>query len=254
MEKELIDKSGWIEQAVNASKDCYATLFDCAPVMMHSINREGELVNVNRRWLEKLGYQKGQVLGRKSLDFLTPLSREIAINDTLPTFWSTGHVEGVGYQFIKSDGKVIDILLDAELRPKLFGQLRTLAALRDPNDTRERYWASSTLRVLQMFTDVGCELESMHPSALWNSHNKQDAPLIPSERGDHQAELTREFVSAILEYSRDLTVNMRGILRAQEEQAVKSEDQFSEMLTVAKNIDHSLADLADSMATGRWRS
>lgn len=105
-----------------------------------------------------------------------------------------------------------------------------------------------------MFTDVGCELESMQPSALWNSRNKQDAPLIPSERRNHQAELTREFASAILEYSRDLTVNMRGILQAQEEQAVKTEEQFAEMLTVAKNIDHSLADLADSMATGRWKS
>lgn len=121
MEKDLIDKSGWIEQAVSASKDCYVTLFDCVPVMMHSINREGELVNVNRRWLEKLGYQKDQVLGRKSLDFLTPLSREMAINDTLPTFWSTGRAESVGYQFVKKDGKVMDLLLDAELRPNTFG-------------------------------------------------------------------------------------------------------------------------------------
>jgi PAS domain S-box-containing protein len=78
-------------------------------------------VNVNRRWLEKLGYQKDQVLGRKPLDFLTPLSREMAINDTLPTFWSTGRAESVGYQFVKKDGKVMDLLLDAELRPNTFG-------------------------------------------------------------------------------------------------------------------------------------
>ncbi|MCH7997078.1 MAG: hypothetical protein IIB11_04810 [Chloroflexi bacterium] len=172
----------------------------------------------------------------------------------MPTFWNTGRAEGIGYQFVKKDGKVMDLLLDAELCPNTFGQLRTLAALRDPNDPTERYWASSTMKVLQMFTDVGRELESMQPSALWNSQNKQDAPLIPSERCNHNEELTREFASAILEYSRDLTVNMRGILRAQEEKAVKSEEQFAEMLTVAKNIDHSLADLADSVATGRWKS
>ena len=254
MEKNLIDKSGWIKQAINASKGCYATLFDCAPVMMHSIDREGEFVNVNRRWLENLGYQKDQVLGRKSLDFLTPFSREVAINDRLPTFWSTGRAEGVEFQFVKMNGKVIDILLDAELRPNTFGQLRALAALRDPNDPTERYWASSTMKVLQMFTDVGCELESIRRSALWTSQSKQDASLIPSEQCNHNEELTREFASAILEYSRDLTVNMRGILRAQEEKAVKSEEQFAEMLTVAKNIDHSLADLADSVATGRWKS
>lgn len=105
-----------------------------------------------------------------------------------------------------------------------------------------------------MFTDVGCELESMQPPALWNSQNKQNAPLIPSERGNHQAELSREFASAILEYSRDLSVNPRGILRAQEEKAVKTEEQFSEMLAVAKNIDRTLADLADSVATGLGKS
>ncbi len=234
MEKDNINKSGWIERAINAIKDYNATLFDCAPVMMHSINREGELVNVNRRWLEKLGYKKDQVLGRKSLDFLTPLSREMAINVYLPAFWSTGRADGVGYQIVKRDGKVMDVLLDAELRPNIYGQLHTLAALRDPNDPTKRYWASSTLSALQMLTDMECELESMRPSALWKGQNKQDAPLIPSEWCNHHTELTREFASAILEYTRDLSVNMRGIFRVQEEKAFKTEEEFSEMLAMAK--------------------
>ena len=47
------------------------TLFDRAPVMMHSIDRSGRLVRVNRRWLHGLGYKKREVLGKRSIDFLT---------------------------------------------------------------------------------------------------------------------------------------------------------------------------------------
>ena len=45
-------------------------IFESAPVMMHSIDRDGRIVAVNREWLKRLGYERDEVLGRKSIDFL----------------------------------------------------------------------------------------------------------------------------------------------------------------------------------------
>ena len=39
-------------------------VFNRAPVMMHSVDREGRLAKVNRRWLRTLGYRRDEVLGR----------------------------------------------------------------------------------------------------------------------------------------------------------------------------------------------
>ncbi len=47
-----------VERALYAAREGSNDLFDRAPVMMHSIDKEGALINVNRRWLETMGYTK----------------------------------------------------------------------------------------------------------------------------------------------------------------------------------------------------
>ena len=44
-------------------------IFESAPVMMHSIDKSGRIVAVNREWLKRLGYERNEVLGKKSTDF-----------------------------------------------------------------------------------------------------------------------------------------------------------------------------------------
>lgn len=43
---------------------------ECLPAMMHSIDAQGVIVWVSDRWLEVMGHERAQVLGRKSTDFL----------------------------------------------------------------------------------------------------------------------------------------------------------------------------------------
>ena len=52
-----------VERALYAAREGSNDLFDRAPVAMHSIDKEGNLANVNRRWLETMGYTKEEVLG-----------------------------------------------------------------------------------------------------------------------------------------------------------------------------------------------
>lgn len=104
-----------LENGIGLVDQCFDTLFDKAPVMMHSIDEYWRLERVNRLWLQTLGYEDQEVLGRRCLDFLTEKSRTWAINDTLPLFWRNGTARSVGYEMVRKDGRVMNVLVDAEL-------------------------------------------------------------------------------------------------------------------------------------------
>ena len=99
-------------QVIDSSKRFYEAVFDSAPVMLHSIDKDGRLVKVNRRWLAELGYKESEVLGRPSIDFLTDESRARIVSETLPLFWRTGSAHSIGYRIVKKDGQVKDVLMD----------------------------------------------------------------------------------------------------------------------------------------------
>ena len=98
---------------LEASTARFRKIYDRTPVMMHSIGDQGRLVGVNDYWLEVLGYQRDEVLGRPSTDFLTDESRRHAQEVRLPEFLRTGVVKDIEYQMVRKDGDVIDVLLSA---------------------------------------------------------------------------------------------------------------------------------------------
>ena len=110
--------------------------------------------------LRPLGYDRDEVLGHKSIDFLTDESRLRAVEDTLPLFWRAGAAHSVGYQIVKKYGEPLDISLDAEISYTSSGSPIALAALRDRVDTAQWRQASATIRALKEIADVRLELEA----------------------------------------------------------------------------------------------
>ena len=164
MQQGIMPVGDPIEFALKMITECYDVLFDQAPVMMHSINREGDLVKVNQRWLRTLGYEIDDTVGRLSVDFLTDESRVQANRDTLPLFWETGSARGVGYSMIQNSGQVLDVLLDAEMVDESRRAVSTLATLRMPNDAGQRGEALATLKMLQNLGLLEHRLDELHAS------------------------------------------------------------------------------------------
>ncbi len=112
-------------------------LYEATPAILHSIGADGRLLHVSDRWLALLGYQRHEVIGRLSSDFLTPASQAHARDVVLPAFFRTGRCERVEYQFVRRDGSAIDVLLSATLdRDEHGGTARSLAVLEDVTATR----------------------------------------------------------------------------------------------------------------------
>ncbi len=81
------------------------------PVMACLINREGALTQVSDVWLEKMGYGKTEVIGRRATDFLTEKSKMCADGTMAPECVEKQRLENLPYQFVTKDGAVIDVLL-----------------------------------------------------------------------------------------------------------------------------------------------
>jgi PAS domain S-box-containing protein len=83
------------------------------PAMCHSIDDKGYLMNVSNLWAERLGYRAEEMIGRKSVDFLTPASRKYAEDVTLPKFFETGRMHNIRYVFQDSDGEPVPVIMSA---------------------------------------------------------------------------------------------------------------------------------------------
>ena len=101
------------EMALQKSEARYRSIYHSAPAMLHSIDTEGRLVMVSDHWLETMGYEREEVIGRKVTDFFSAASRSYADNTVFPAFFKTGVSKDIFYQFIKKNGEPMDILLSA---------------------------------------------------------------------------------------------------------------------------------------------
>jgi len=101
------------EEALRESDKRYRSLYNDTPALLHSIDRNGRLLSVSNYWLEKLGYSREDVIGKNLTDFYTEKSKKYAEDVVIPRFFQTGYCSDVPYQFVRSNGDKIDILLSA---------------------------------------------------------------------------------------------------------------------------------------------
>jgi PAS domain S-box-containing protein len=93
-------------------------------------------LNVNKKWLEELGYKRHEIIGRKIDLIMTPESSKRAFKEILPKFWMNGQVSNVPYQYVRKDGTLIDVLLDsAVMRDPVWG-LVSLSVIRNVTEQR----------------------------------------------------------------------------------------------------------------------
>jgi len=99
------------QQRINEHR--YRRLYNDTPVIMHSLDRNGTICDVNGYWLETMGYERSEVMGRPIQEFHTEESRKRLVEEVLPCFFQDGYCKDIPYQLRKKNGQVIDVLLSA---------------------------------------------------------------------------------------------------------------------------------------------
>ena len=126
-----------IEIALEKSLKKYRNIYNRAPVMMHSINSNAEIMSVSDFWLEKMGFERKEVIGKRTVDFLTEDTREEALNK-LNDFFTKGYSKNVPYQFRTKSGEVLEVLLSATSEYDEDGNFeRSLAGMVDVTELKK---------------------------------------------------------------------------------------------------------------------
>ena len=228
--------------ALSLMTECFDIFFEHAPVMMHSINEEGVLVKVNQRWLATMGYERDEVLGRRSIDFLAEESRAQATSNTLPLFWQAGRAHSVGYEFVRKDGRVIDVLLDAYMIEQPPGERMTLATLCQRSGHSQWLLASTVLKTLlglnraqlslyrMVYNQEAAEQEPQTPEAHPTGANGM--PMPEAEDWDQLSDIAQEVSS-----------HLHAMADVKEQRMHTMANQRQQLLLLAETVETTLAEL-----------
>jgi two-component system cell cycle sensor histidine kinase/response regulator CckA len=123
--------------ALEESEKRYRDLYNNTPAMLYSLDREDRVTNVSNLWLDIMGYQREEVIGRHALDFLSPQSRRAA-REFFPDFHKTGRMKKQACQFATKNGAYLDVMLSAIAQRDAEGRYDgALAFMIDVTPTRE---------------------------------------------------------------------------------------------------------------------
>jgi PAS domain S-box-containing protein len=107
-----VEKRMETERELVRSRERFRSLYQQTPVLMHSVDSDARLLDVNDSWLARLGYTRDEVIGKPIVDLMTPESRAHA-GEVIPRFFREGQISDEPYQFIAKNGGVVDVLLSA---------------------------------------------------------------------------------------------------------------------------------------------
>lgn len=87
------------------------TMLERIPEPFQSLDANGNLLRVNEKWCEELGYTKEEVIGSAFGDFLTPTSYKKYV-ENFPKFKANGHTSNVEFEMLRKDAKEISVSYD----------------------------------------------------------------------------------------------------------------------------------------------
>jgi PAS domain S-box-containing protein len=93
--------------------DDYQWLFRKSPAMATSIAEDGTYLDVNDAFLERLGYEREQMVGRRPTEFVTKESAKRIEQEFLPALRRTGKLENKPIGFVSSSGEVVECVTNS---------------------------------------------------------------------------------------------------------------------------------------------
>jgi len=130
----LIKDEGERTAELRISEARYRSLFDDAPVMLHTADRNGRLIDVNRHWLKVMGFARDEVIGTDMKDYLADESRQHAVEVSL----RSGDASEVPYSLTNKAGERVEVLASSIAEKEEHGAFSSSrSAMVDVTDQRE---------------------------------------------------------------------------------------------------------------------
>jgi len=119
----------------------YRWLFRRAPVMATSIGNDGRYLDVNDALLNRLGYERQEMIGQRPESFVTEECAERISKEFLPTLRRTGRLEDKPIAFVTRDGEVVDCRVNSLVEHSSNAEfIRTVAIYTETSDRARADW------------------------------------------------------------------------------------------------------------------
>lgn len=156
--EEMEPDNNLIEYLKNEEKK-FRLLYENSPLAYQSLDSEGCFIEVNIAWLELLGYEYEEVIGRSFAEFLPPEHKKL-FHERFPKFKASGTVSEIPFEMVKKDGKVIHVEIDGKIGYDREGNFKqTHCVLHDV--TREKKRAELLRESQEMLFNLSENLEEV---------------------------------------------------------------------------------------------
>ena len=139
------EKIALLEKLLLESEERFRSFYEMVPLGYQSLDEEGRFLLVNETWLQTLGYEKSEVVGKWFGDFLVPEQVE-AFRQRFPMFKAQGHVH-TEFEMIHKNGEYRFIEFDGRIGSNSDGSFeRTHCILQDKTEQRRTEQSLITLK------------------------------------------------------------------------------------------------------------
>lgn len=122
--------------ALKESEERFELLFNQAPLGYQSLDVDGNFIEVNQQWLNTLGYEREEVIGKWFGDFLTP-SFQNGFRLRFPILKAQGHIHSE-FEMIHKNGSILFIAFDGRIGNDANGNfLQTHCILKDITEQKK---------------------------------------------------------------------------------------------------------------------
>jgi hypothetical protein len=134
-----------LNKALKESEGRFQLLFNKAPLGYQSLDINGNFIEVNQQWLDTLGYEREEVIGKWFGDFMTPKSK-ILVKERFPLFKAQGKIQ-TEFEIVHKNGSVLFIAFDGRIGYDLKGDFKQTHCILQ--DITERKKAEQELKRIE---------------------------------------------------------------------------------------------------------
>jgi PAS domain S-box-containing protein len=136
LRQEIMDRK-LTEHALKISERKYRSLYNNAPDMYHSLNKDKIIIDCNETEARMLGYKKEEIIGRPLADFFTDGSNELIEKD-FPKLEKEKILRNIERTFVRKDGTTFPAIVNVYAEFDSEGEIYEIRAIaRDISDIKK---------------------------------------------------------------------------------------------------------------------
>ena len=214
--RKQIGKNEIAHKALKESEERFQLLFNKAPLGYQSLDINACFIDVNQKWLDTLGYEREEVVGKWFGDFMPPKYQDI-VKVNFPKFLAQGHIH-VELEMLHKNGSTLFVAIDGKIGTDSDGNFkqthcilqditeskRTLDALKASEEKHrtilqtamDGFWLVDLNGNLLEVNDAYCKMSGYTEDELLKM-NIGDLDFVESE------DITKEHIHKIKIYGQD---------------------------------------------------